>query len=698
MKKLVYILFLLAGCSLSAQDIGGQWYVAPADSGGNDSNAGTYAAPFATFEKATDTVSAGDTVYFIGGTYHFDSPVRIDTVEGGYGTADNWVYYWGYPGDSVVFDFATYDAEPNYSGNSYATALFLYYKTGFVHFKDFEIKNVWQHDSLTEVTAIRTLFAHNLIFENITVDSCGGRGILHQTGGTKYINEYDTTLFYNCDVFQCADSLPYTASAIGKEGNQADGFKSYGEPGAHITFRGCRSWNNSDDGFDAGGWNCTIYDSCWTFNNGYLPGGDGDGVKTGGAPTAHMSTYPELVASEWQDSVNRYITNCISAGNSNNGYHLLEYNGYLRTNGRVYNNVAYQVGAFGWQISTNSGDDSIRWVFRNNWAYDLGNVIPSWNFPVAASYMNYTESHNNWDDVGGYPGYVWTDTITVDSSDFQSLDIELLKSPRQSDGSLPVIAFAFPVDSSDLVDAGTTIPNADSSYWSATYDGLAPDIGVFEYPTNPNITEVDSIHVAGTGGATTITVDNGTLQMLDTIWPEDADFQNVTWSVIPGTGTATIDQDGLLRAVTDGTVAVRATAQDGSGVYGEDTITLSNQTEPTVPVVITSLSSDIRSIQGTSGGTVTDSSGATVTARGVCWSTSENPTINDSKTVDGSGIGSFTSTVTGLHNSTRYYIRAYATNSEGTGYGDNRQINTTAYSTARRNNKTYRLNGKAVVH
>ncbi len=65
----------------------------------------------------------------------------------------------------------------------------------------------------------------------------------------------------------------------------------------------------------------------------------------------------------------------------------------------------------------------------------------------------------------------------------------------------------------------------------------------------------------------------------------------------------------------------------------------------------------------TSGGNITTDGGAPVTARGVCWSTSQNPTTANSKTTDGTGTGSFTSNITGLTANTTYYVRAYATNS-----------------------------------
>ena len=87
-------------------------------------------------------------------------------------------------------------------------------------------------------------------------------------------------------------------------------------------------------------------------------------------------------------------------------------------------------------------------------------------------------------------------------------------------------------------------------------------------------------------------------------------------------------------------------------------------------IVSTIAISAITSSTASSGGNITSDGGSTITARGVCWGTSANPTISSSKNIDGSGIGSFTSTLTGLIPNTTYYARAYATNSAGTGYGN----------------------------
>lgn len=89
-----------------------------------------------------------------------------------------------------------------------------------------------------------------------------------------------------------------------------------------------------------------------------------------------------------------------------------------------------------------------------------------------------------------------------------------------------------------------------------------------------------------------------------------------------------------------------------------------------IPTISTTSVSSITATTASSGGDVTSDGGSAVTARGVCWSTSTNPTTSDSKTSDGTGTGSFTSSLTSLSGSTTYYVRAYATNSYGTAYGD----------------------------
>ena len=92
--------------------------------------------------------------------------------------------------------------------------------------------------------------------------------------------------------------------------------------------------------------------------------------------------------------------------------------------------------------------------------------------------------------------------------------------------------------------------------------------------------------------------------------------------------------------------------------------------EPTLPSVSTSNVTAIAQTTVSSGGNVTSDGGAEVTIRGVVCGTASNPTISGPKTSDGKGTGSYTSIMTGLQPGTTYYLRAYATNSVGTAYGN----------------------------
>ncbi len=145
-----------------------------------------------------------------------------------------------------------------------------------------------------------------------------------------------------------------------------------------------------------------------------------------------------------------------------------------------------------------------------------------------------------------------------------------------------------------------------------------------------------------------------------------------------GTGTGT-----FISAITGLNLAtvyhVRAYATNSVGTsYGGDS-TFTTTGTATLPVITTTAVTAITSITATSGGTISTDGGAAVTARGVCWSTTANPTIAlATKTNDGTGIGSFASAVIGLTASTTYHVRAYATNSVGTAYGSDISFTTSS--------------------
>lgn len=159
--------------------------------------------------------------------------------------------------------------------------------------------------------------------------------------------------------------------------------------------------------------------------------------------------------------------------------------------------------------------------------------------------------------------------------------------------------------------------------------------------------------------------------------------RGVCWSTSPNptiNDNSTFDGNGIgsftsnIIGLTPGTTYyVKAYATSSASItgYGEQVIF---NTLATIPSVTTSMVSNITDNSATCGGNVTSDGGTTVTSRGICWSTNQNPTIGDNHTTDGSGIGAFTSSITGLVPNTTYYVRAYATNSVGTSYGEQKSF------------------------
>ena len=106
-----------------------------------------------------------------------------------------------------------------------------------------------------------------------------------------------------------------------------------------------------------------------------------------------------------------------------------------------------------------------------------------------------------------------------------------------------------------------------------------------------------------------------------------------------------------------------------------------NTPNPTIviPTVTTTSISAITAASASSGGAVTSDGGGALSAWGVCWSTSANPTIANSFSQNMVSYGSYSSSLNGLTDNTMYYVRAYATNSVGTAYGNEVSFTTTSY-------------------
>ena len=122
---------------------------------------------------------------------------------------------------------------------------------------------------------------------------------------------------------------------------------------------------------------------------------------------------------------------------------------------------------------------------------------------------------------------------------------------------------------------------------------------------------------------------------------------------------------------------VRAFAINSAGTAYGNQVTF-NTFNPVVPTVTTTAATGITGGVANSGGNVTNDGGAFVNEKGVCWSTSPTPTIADSKSVGGNNTGTYTNIANGLVPSTTYYLRAYATNVVGTGYGNQISFTTSA--------------------
>jgi len=139
-----------------------------------------------------------------------------------------------------------------------------------------------------------------------------------------------------------------------------------------------------------------------------------------------------------------------------------------------------------------------------------------------------------------------------------------------------------------------------------------------------------------------------------------------------GTGSFTSSLTGLTPATL---YYVRAYATNSAGTaYDAADVLFTTAAATTVPTVSTTAVSAITQATANSGGNVTSDGGSPVTDRGVCWSTTANPTTADACTSNGPGTGSFACAINGLTPGATYHVRAYATNSVGTAYGNDLQF------------------------
>ena len=193
----------------------------------------------------------------------------------------------------------------------------------------------------------------------------------------------------------------------------------------------------------------------------------------------------------------------------------------------------------------------------------------------------------------------------------------------------------------------------------------------------PSVTTVSVTNVTGSGAVFNGNVtDGGEMSVTERGFCYGTNSGNLTVSgqhVVAGSGLGSFTKNvsGLSSSTT---YYMRAYAKNDKGVaYGSvKTFTTPNG----LPTVTTNNVTNISSSSANCGGNVTSDGGYSITARGVCWSTSQNPTVSGSHTSNGTGTGSFSSYMSGLSAGTTYYVRAYATNSKGTSYGAQKSFTT----------------------
>ena len=267
-----------------------------------------------------------------------------------------------------------------------------------------------------------------------------------------------------------------------------------------------------------------------------------------------------------------------------------------------------------------------------------------------------------------------------------------------SDGGSPIVArgVCWSKNTEPTTSDSKTIDGSGLGVYLSSIAGLSSGVNYYfrAYATNSAgtsygaqyiISTLTAIPTLTTSAVSTLTISslscggnittNGGLSIL---------ARGVCWSVSPNptiNDTKTSDGTGsgkfysiIANLLPVTTYYIRAYATNNLGTaYGNQ---ISTSTSPAPPVLTTNALSVISSTVVTSGGNITSDNGSAVTVRGVCWGINHKPTINDSKTIEGSGTGKYTSLITGLNHNNTYYFRAYATNSFGTSYGGELSYNT----------------------
>ncbi len=383
---LAALLFLATGLTQ-----GRDFFVCPGRCGGGD---GSLDNPFNTVERGVQEAEAGDTVFLGEGIYDCADTIRLDRS----GTQEHPITLRAYRDEEVVLDFrrvGSGDRGINLKGD-------------YWHIKSLYIQHAGDN-------GVIVYGSHNVLEQLVTREN-GDSGLQLHTGAAY-------NLVLNCDSYLNYDP--------GNHGENADGFAAKFSLGEGNTFVGCRSWSNSDDGYDF--WEAgsgVIVDGCWAFRNGVnvwsdtLYAGDGNGFKLGHGNGGHV------------------LLSCVAYDHPHHG---IDVNGNL-TGVLVCNCSCAMNGGQEFYFDEHSDAH----VLRNNVSYP-GSVVV---------YAEIDDKCNSWNG------------FTVDDRDFASLDPNGIDGPRRTDGGLPGLSFLRLASTSSLIDAGVDV--------DLPFQGTAPDLGAFE--------------------------------------------------------------------------------------------------------------------------------------------------------------------------------------------------------------------------
>jgi uncharacterized protein (TIGR03382 family) len=468
---------------------------------GSDSNAGTMAAPFASWAKAQSVAAAGDTVYFREGRYKYTAATATcgstsDTVNAVVlnksGASGNPINYFAYPGEKPVFDFSGITDTSKYNCRQAGVRV----EASWLHLKGLELTGTLQLNNLNhESWCVYVYGGSNNTFEMLDAHHNNGPGFFIQRGGNN--------LFLNCDSHENEDTMTSNG-----DGQSADGFGCHPNRTSDTgnVFRGCRAWWNSDDGWDFINSDaaCTV-ESSWAWYQGYKPdavsnggpvalsAGNGNGFKGGGYGDPQTNVPNPTPLHVIQFNVAFY--------NKANGL----YANHSNVSPYFYNNTSFNNGTQIDMLGLDGTTTTSVGTLRNNLAYSTNGKSLTVDLTNGGPI---SDMFNSWDSSLG---------VTVSDADFQSVSFKPpascpaafapggtpccapddmtcfagMASARQADGSLPVLPFLRLAANSDLIDKGTDL--------GFTYVGKAPDLGAFEYGATGGATGAGG--APGTGGS-----------------------------------------------------------------------------------------------------------------------------------------------------------------------------------------------------